>query len=482
MEWKDATAMAQAVNQKQVSAKELVQETIDRIEKLNPTLNAVVSKQYEEALKEAEKEDYLGKPFAGVPFLLKDLGQNEKGQPSSAGSRLLAGRPAGHTDTYVQRLKDLGFIIVGRTNTPEFGFKNISDASLHGPVNLPLDPSRNAGGSSGGAAAALASGMVSIAAASDGGGSIRIPASFNGLIGLKTSRGRIPVGPKSYRGWQGASVNFALTKSVRDTQRLLYHFQDYQLEAPFPLAKLSEEEVFGKLSRPLKIAYYTKSPVGSKVSPEAVEAVQKACHHLVDLGHEVVELSEYPLDGVALMKSFYLMNSVDTAQMFDEIEAAFGRQMTLDDMEVMSWAIYQSGQTIPAKLHSKALLDWDQFGASMARFHEEYDLLLTPTVADVAPKHGQFNLSADLLDRLKHTQNYSMEEQQDLIWQMFEDSLALTPFTQQANICGQPAISLPTYVRADGLPIGIQLTASKGREDLLLQLADQMEAAGLLNL
>lgn len=115
------------------------------------------------------------------------------------------------------------------------------------------------------------------------------------------------------------------------------------------------------------------------------------------------------------MKSFYLMNSVDTAQMFDDIEAAFGRQMTLDDMEVMSWAIYQSGQTIPAKLHSKALLDWDQFGASMARFHEEYDLLLTPTVADVAPKHGQFGLPADLLDRLKHTQNYSMEEQQALI-------------------------------------------------------------------
>ncbi|CYW41688.1 amidase [Streptococcus suis] len=182
------------------------------------------------------------------------------------------------------------------------------------------------------------------------------------------------------------------------------------------------------------------------------------------------------------MKSFYLMNSVDTAQMFDEIEVAFGRQMTLDDMEVMSWAIYQSGQTIPAKLHSKALLDWDQFGASMARFHEEYDLLLTPTVADVAPKHGQFDLPVDLLDRLKQTQNYSMEEQQELIWQMFEDSLALTPFTQQANICGQPAISLPTYVRADGLPIGIQLTAAKGREDLLLQLADQMEAAGLLNL
>ncbi|HEM3553010.1 MULTISPECIES: amidase [Streptococcus] len=482
MKWKDATAMAQAVNQKQVSVKELVQESIDRIEKLNPALNAVVSKQYEEALKEAEKEDYLGKPFAGVPFLLKDLGQNEKGQPSSAGSRLLAGRPAGHTDTYVQRLKDLGFIIVGRTNTPEFGFKNISDASLHGPVNLPLDPSRNAGGSSGGAAAALASGMVSIAAASDGGGSIRIPASFNGLIGLKTSRGRIPVGPKSYRGWQGASVNFALTKSVRDTQRLLYHLQTYQVEAPFPLALLPEQALFSFRNKPLKIAYSLDSPIGSSVSTDAQQAVLSLLPQLEALGHQITELSSPILDGIEVMQAYYLMNSVETAQMFEEMEAGLGRSMTPDDMEVMTWAIYQSGQTVPAKLYSKVLQDWDRYSASMADFHQHYDLLLTPTVADVAPKLDQFTHSQEMLDRLLHIQELTMAEQQSLIWEMFAESLALTPFTQQANICGQPAISLPTYVRADGLPIGIQLTAAKGREDLLLQLADQMEAAGLLNL
>ncbi|HFU3985225.1 TPA: amidase [Streptococcus suis] len=482
MKWKDATAMAQAVNQKQVSAKELVQESIDRIEKLNPDLNAVVSKQYDEALKEAEKEDYLGKPFAGVPFLLKDLGQNEKGQPSSAGSRLLAGRPAGHTDTYVQRLKDLGFIIVGRTNTPEFGFKNISDASLHGPVNLPLDPSRNAGGSSGGAAAALASGMVSIAAASDGGGSIRIPASFNGLIGLKTSRGRIPVGPKSYRGWQGASSNFALTKSVRDTKRLLYHLQTYQVEAPFPLALLPEQSLFSSTDRSLKIAYSLESPIGSSVSTDAQQTVLSLLPQLEALGHQVTELSSPILDGIEVMQAYYLMNSVETAQMFEEIEAGLGRSMTPDDMEVMTWAIYQSGQTIPAKLYSKVLQDWDRYSASMADFHQHYDLLLTPTVADVAPKLDQFTHSQEMLDRLLHTQELAMAEQQSLIWEMFAESLAWTPFTQQANITGQPSISLPTYVRADGLPIGIQLTAAKGREDLLLQLADQMEAASLLNL
>ncbi|MGQ7384010.1 amidase [Streptococcus suis] len=480
--WKDATEMALAVNQKQVSAKELVQETIDRIEKLNPPLNAVVSKQYEEALKEAEKEDYLGKPFAGVPFLLKDLGQNEKGQPSSAGSCLLAGRPAGHTDTYVQRLKDLGFIIVGRTNTPEFGFKNISDASLHGPVNLPLDPSRNAGGSSGGAAAALASGMVSIAAASDGGGSIRIPASFNGLIGLKPSRGRIPVGPISYRGWQGASSNFALTKSVRDTKRLLYHLQTYQVEAPFPLALLSEQSLLAPQDKPLKIAYSLESPIGSPVSADAKQAVLSLLPQLEALEHQITELTSPILDGLEVMRAYYLMNSVETAQMFDEIEAGLGRPMTHDDMEVMTWAIYQSGQTIPAKLYSKVLQDWDRYSATMADFHQHYDLLLTPTVADVAPKLDQFTHSQEMLDRLLHTQELAMAEQQSLIWEMFADSLAWTPFTQQANITGQPAISLPTYKTPQGLPIGVQFTAAKGREDLLLHVADQLEQARLLHL
>ncbi|HEL2109911.1 TPA: amidase [Streptococcus suis] len=482
MEWKDATAMAQAVNQKQVSAKELVQETIAKIEQLNPAINAVVSKQYEQALQEAETGDFQDKPFGGVPLLLKDLGQNEEGHLSTAGSRLFQNYRAGHTDKLVQAFKDLGFIIVGRTNTPEFGFKNISDSSLHGPVKSPLDLSRNAGGSSGGAAAAVASGMVPLAAASDGGGSIRIPASFNGLIGLKPSRGRIPVGPNSYRGWQGASSSFALTKSVRDTKRLLYHLQTYQVEAPFPLALLSEQSLLAPQDKPLKIAYSLESPIGNSVSAHAKQAVLSLLPHLEAMGHQITELTSPVLDGLEVMRSYYLMNSVETAQMFDEIEAGLDRPMTPDDMEVMTWAIYRSGQTVPAKLYSKVLQDWDRYSATMANFHQHYDLLLTPTVADVAPKHGQFDLSADLLDRLKHTQNYSMEEQQDLIWQMFEDSLALTPFTQQANICGQPAISLPTYVRADGLPIGIQLTAAKGREDLLLQLADQMEAAGLLNL
>lgn len=474
----DATAMAQAVKSGQVSVKELVETSIQQIEALNPSLHAVVDKQYQEALEKAEQVS-LDKPFAGVPILLKDLGQNQAGHLSTAGSRLFANYRASKTDFYTQKMEELGFIVLGRTNTPEFGFKNISDSSLHGSVNLPRDLSRNAGGSSGGAAAAVASGMVPLAGASDGGGSIRIPASFNGLIGLKPTRGRIPVGPDSYRGWQGASSHFALTKSVRDTKTLLYGMQVCQLESPFPLPLLKND---APVRKSLRLAFSVASPIGTPVSEEAKQAIYNMVQVLEKAGHQVEELKRQPLNGIEVMQSYYLMNSVETAQMFDGIEASLGRSMTLDDMELMTWAIYQSGQTVPAKLYSKVLQDWDCYSAMMAAFHQTYDLFLTPTVAEVAPLHGQFALSDSLQADLRDMARFSMEKQQELIWTMFEKSLAWTPFTQQANLTGQPSISLPTYERADGLPIGVQFTAAKGREDLLLALAAELEAAGHLHL
>ncbi|MGT2829108.1 amidase [Streptococcus hillyeri] len=475
MTWKDATEQASAIKSGKISAKELVLETIEKIEKLNPELNAVVSTQFDEALEKATALTDTKVPFAGVPILLKDLGQNQVGQLSTSGSRLFAHYRASHDDYYTKKIQELGFIVLGRTNTPEFGFKNISDSQLHGSVNLPKDYTRNAGGSSGGAAAAIASGMVQIAGASDGGGSIRIPASFNGLIGLKPTRGRLPVGPSSYRGWQGASSHFALTKSVRDTRALLYGMQTCQLESPFPLPMLSQASLFGKIAEPLTIAYCLESPIGTSVSKEAQQAVLEAVDTLKQLGHKVVQLDSLPVDGIEVMKSYYLMNGVETAQMFDEIEQSFKRPMTIDDMELMTWAIYQSGQTIPAKRYSKVLQDWDRYSAVMSDFHQTYDLLLTPTVADVAPKHGQFTLSKTLQENLRQMDTFSMLDQQDLIWQMFEHSLAWTPFTQLQNLTGQPAISLPTFEREDGLPIGVQLAAAKGREDLLLTLAAQLE-------
>lgn len=482
MIWKDATEQAQAIKTRKLSAKELVLEAIEKVEKLNPQLNAVVSTQFDEALQKATSMTDAEAPFAGVPILLKDLGQNQAGQPSISGSKLFKDYRATRDDHYTKRIEELGFIILGRTNTPEFGFKNISDSQVHGSVNLPKDHTRNAGGSSGGSAAAVASGIVQIAGASDGGGSIRIPASFNGLIGLKPSRGRLPVGPSSYRGWQGASSHFALTKSVRDTKTFLYGMQTCQLESPFPLPELSYHALFGKIAEPLTIAYCLESPIGTSVSKDAQNAVLEAVEGFKQLGHKVIQLDKLPVDGIEVMKSYYLMNSVETAQMFDEIEQSLGRHMTLSDMELMTWAIYRSGQTIPAKLYSKVLQDWDRYSAIMSAFHQTYDILLTPTVANVAPKHGQFDLTASLKEDLRQMDSFEMFDQQDLIWKMFEHSLAWTPFTQLQNLTGQPAISLPTYEREDGLPIGVQLTVAKGREDLLLAVSEQLENVDFLKM
>lgn len=482
MEFKDATAMAEAVRAGQVSPKELVMDTIRKANALNPDINAIISTRYEKALKEADKRDFTDKPFAGVPIYLKDLGMDMKDELSVSGSILFRDTIASKTDYYVQALEDLGFIILGKTNTPEYGFKNISDSRTFGIVNLPLDKSRNAGGSSGAAAALISAGITVISPASDGGGSIRIPASFNGLIGLKTSRGRIPSGPNPYRRWQGAAVQFAITKSVRDTRNLLYYLQDCQLESPFPLPILTKEELFDSQLPHMKVAYLTKNPDGTDLGSEAKQAVLNAVQFLKDKGYEVVELESAPIDMKELISHYYVMNSVETASMFAGIEKFLGRPVIKADMEPMTWAIYQSGQMILAKDYTAMMHVWDNYSAIMDVFHKTYDLLLTPTTHDVAPKHGQINPSPQLLEKLANAEKFMPAEQMQLVTEMFRPGLALNPYTPLANLTGQPAINLPTHQTKSGLPLGIQFMATKGREDLLLQVAQLFEDNGKLML
>ena len=482
MEFKDATAMAEAVRAGQVSPKELVMDTIRKANALNPDINAIISTRYEKALKEADKRDFTDKPFAGVPIYLKDLGMDMKDELSGSGSILFKDTIASKTDYYVQALEDLGFIILGKTNTPEYGFKNISDSRTFGIVNLPFDKSRNAGGSSGAAAALISAGITVISPASDGGGSIRIPASFNGLIGLKTSRGRIPSGPNPYRRWQGAAVQFAITKSVRDTRNLLYYLQDCQLESPFPLPILTKEELFDSQLPHMKVAYLTKNPDGTDLGSEAKQAVLNAVQFLKDEGYEVVELESAPIDMKELISHYYVMNSVETASMFAGIEKFLGRPVIKADMEPMTWAIYQSGQMILAKDYTAMMHVWDNYSAIMDVFHKTYDLLLTPTTHDVAPKHGQINPSPQLLEKLANAEKFMPAEQMQLVTEMFRPGLALNPYTPLANLTGQPAINLPTHQTESGLPLGIQFMAAKGREDILLQVAQLFEDNGKLML
>lgn len=477
-EFLDASDMADAVQKGEISPLELVQDSIRKADALNPKLNAIVSTRYEKALSETQNRDFTGKPFGGVPIFIKDLGQELAGELSTSGSRLFKEYLSPSTDYFVQSLEDLGFIILGKTNTPEFGFKNISDSTANGIVNLPRDLSRNAGGSSGGAAALVAAGVVPLAAASDGGGSIRIPASFNGLIGLKPSRGRIITGPDSYRGWQGASVHFAVTKSVRDTKRLLSLLQVEQLESPYTLKALSEEAIYLGKAEHLKVAYYLKEPDGSELGSDAKAAILEAVAFLKEEGHQVHELDNFPVDHRALVDAYYVMNAVETANMFDKISEGLGREVTKDDMETMTWAIYQAGQGILAKDYSKTLSEWDQFSAQMVTFYDNYDLFLTATTHDNAPKHGQLTPEPDVMTQLARAEDFSTTEQLALVYQMFEKGLALNPYTPIANLTGQTAITLPTHVTHEGLPMGVHFMANKGREDLLLAIAEAFENAG----
>ncbi|VTX76726.1 6-aminohexanoate-cyclic-dimer hydrolase [Granulicatella adiacens] len=477
----DATTLGQMVLSKEISPLELVEESIQKATLLNSSLNAIVYTQYEEAIEKAKRFSLKNQPFAGVPLFLKDLGQEQKGSICTYGSRLFKDVKSMHTDNFVKRLENLGFIILGRTNTPEFGFKTVSDSLLYGPVRNAVNLDRNAGGSSGGAAAVVASGITPVAAASDGGGSIRIPASHNGLIGLKPSRGRVISGPGSYRGWNGATVHFALTKTVQDTRNLLFHLQEYQMESPFPLPKLSAKELYPtEKMRPLRVAVLLQSPVGEEVSKDSVDAVMKVANFFENHGHSVTLLQKDPVDGIALQKGFYIISAVETALMFQNIERQLGRQVTSDDMELMTWAIYRSGLDISGMEYSKVASSWDSYAYQMAQLHEQYDVLLLPAVANAAPSLVPYELSADLQSKLSRIDDFTKDQKQQLLWEMFEESVADTPFTQRFNITGQPAISLPVHHTKDGLPIGVQLAAAKGREDLLLQIAEWFEQGQLL--
>lgn len=469
----DATSLAKLVKTKQISSTELIEQSLKKIDQDNPELNAVIHRRDQKA----KAESYSDGPFAGVPILLKGLGQSLAGEPATFGSKLMVGNIAPKTDNFFQALLDAGFLILGETNAPEFGFKNITDPDLYGPTRNPWNLEFSPGGSSGGSASALASDMVSLAAGNDGGGSIRIPASFSGLIGLKPTRGRVPVGPDTWRGWQGASINFGLTRSIRDTATLLDCLQTVQPAAPFQtpmypsgFLNATKEE----LPKDLKVAYSYQSPVGTPVSDDAVEAVKKAVDFLDQQGIATYQ-AEPKTDGIALMKGYYVINGGETAAMFANLEQALQRELTIDDMELTTWTIYQAGKLISAVDYSHTLDLWDNQSYVAEQFYQDYDLFLTPTTAYTAPKIDQELMTPETLEKMRHVDDLDKTGRLDLIWEFFERSLTLSPFTQQANMTGQPALSLPTYVSDNDLPLGIQFTARKGDEALLLQMGKLFE-------
>jgi len=476
----DATALADCVARKEVTAAELLDLALRQSERAQPKTNAICR------LMEREARAQLAKPLegrlAGVPFLIKDCAQDYAGLPTSYASKSMTGIVAPEHAHVVRRYLDAGLVIFGKTNLPELALKGVTDSKLFGRACNPWNVERTPGGSSGGAAAAVASGVVPMAAGNDGGGSIRIPAAYCGLFGLRPSRGRISSGPAYGEYWYGATSEGVISRSVRDTAVALDVLSGDEVGDPFVIARPSEAytQLVERDPLRLRIGFNAKSPIGTEVHPEAIAAVNHAVKLLASLGHEVEEAAP-EIDGSALAKAFLHIYFGQVAAMVTQARALGARS---SDFELLTRMLATLGGAISAGALTTQLLKWNEFARALARFHRRYDMLLTPTLAHPPIRHGQGDPTEaeqrllDLLDRVGLLGLLARAGLLDAtIDKIARDSLQYVPFTQLANLTGTPAMSVPLHWTADGLPLGVQFVARFGEEDRLLQLARQLEQA-----
>jgi len=476
----DGIELAELVRKKKVSPAELCEEAVSRIERINPKLNAVITQMYDLARKTIQ-EPLPKAPFTGVPFLLKDLLEEFAGVPLTNGSKAYKNYVPTRDSEMVIRFKKSGVVILGKTNTPEFGLMGFTEPELHGPTRNPWNTEHTPGGSSGGSAAAVASGMVPMASGSDGGGSIRIPASCCSLFGLKPTRGRNPTGPEVGEIWQGAAVSHVITRSVRDSAAMLDATQGSDPGAPYVIPSPERPYLEEIESDPgtLKIAFNTSSPIGAPVHPECVKAVEETARLLESLGHYVEE-ARPDIDGKALAKSYIIMCFGEVSAEIEEMKIILGRKPKPHDVEALTWNTGLLGHAFTAGEFVKAKREWGIAARAMGRFHQKYDLYLTPTLAHPPVKIGELQpkpferVAMKVVNALGLTRLLKFSGLTD---QIAETSLSKMPFTQLANLTGQPAMSVPLHWTSDGLPCGVHFMAPFGDEATLFQLAAQLEKA-----
>jgi amidase len=449
----DATAQAELIRKKQVQALELVEAAIERIERLNPTLNAVVLRMYDHAREAAAGELQIG-PFMGVPFLLKDILAFLSGHRVAHGSKLMQNFVPDHDSELVVRLKRAGLIILGRTNVPEFGILPTTEPQLYGPCKNPWDTSRTTGGSSGGSAAAVAAGMVPMAHGNDGGGSIRIPASCCGVFGLKPTRARNPLGPDFGDILSGTIVEHAITRSVRDSAALLDATSGPDLGDPYwapPLTRPFLQEV-GRDPGKLHIAYTAKAFNGAPVPPDCVRVLEDTAKLCANLGHEVEESAPAVL-AEPLISAFLVLYSAGCAS---SVKLLGGNRALV---EPLTWALHEMGDQHSATDYTMAVQTLQGASRQVARFFLDYDVLLTPTVTDPPVPLGTFDSPPD--NPLAG----------------FYRAIEFAVFAPLCNITGQPAMSVPLFWNDDNLPMGSHFIGRFGDEATLFRLAAQLEEA-----
>lgn len=453
----DALGQADLVRRKEVHPIELVNDAIERIEHLNPDLNAVTLNMFDYARDMANKKLPEG-PFSGVPLLIKDLVLEIAGVRFTEGSRFLEGFVSDYDSTLAVRLKKAGLIFLGKTNSPEFGLLGTTEPQLYGPCRNPWNPDKTTGGSSGGSAAAVASGMVPMAHGSDGAGSIRIPASCCGIFGLKPTRSRNPLGPEYLDILMQLVVcEHALTRSVRDSAALLDATCGPEQAAPYwapPPERPFLEEV-GADPGQLRIAFSSKTVTNKPVHSDCVNAVKDAAKLCSDLGHEVVE--DIPKIEKELLKAWGYIWAIGPLWIIDYWSRRTGKKPSAEQFEEMTWFLYEWGQKENALKVIESIMKLQKVNVIMAQFFNDYDIWLTPTLSEPPVDIGTF------------------ESTPDNPLNGFYKSGAFSPFTGICNIAGLPAMSVPLYWNSDKLPIGTHFVGRYGDEATLFRLAAQLE-------
>ena len=476
----DGLGLAELVKRHEVSPRELAMTAIERIGALNPTLNAVIHTLYDDALVAADAPLGDG-PFAGVPFLIKDLLSWYAGAPIRSGSRILDGFVAPHDSEIVRRYRRSGVIILGKTNTPEFGLTPFTEPELFGPTRNPWDVARTSGGSSGGSAAAVASGMVPLAGGGDGGGSIRIPASCCGLFGLKPTRGRVPTGPLEGEIWEGAVTEHVLTRSVRDSAAMLDAIAGPEAGAPYTIAPSERpfREEVGRDPGRLRIAFTGTPLLGEHMDADCLAARHDTVRLLESLGHTLVEASP-PLDRETFLHAFLLMVCAQSAADLVDAEAATGKRASPANVEIATWALALLGRSYSAADMGQASRTLQRAARAVGRWFDgyEFDVLLTPTLTSPPfiigalqpPAHEMVAMNA--LGRLRAGGVLRAAGALEKAAKRVFDWIACPPVF---NITGQPAMSVPLVWNAAGLPIGMHFAGRFGDEATLFRLAGQLE-------
>jgi amidase len=476
----DAVGLAALVREQSISSKELVATAIDNIERLNPRLNAVVEKLYDQALEAAgciTGQEVL----AGVPFLVKDLLSPVKGTRHTSGSRFCADVVADHDAELIRRYRAAGLVIVGKTSTPEFGIMPVTEPILFGPCRNPWDTNRTPGGSSGGSAAAVASGMVPVAHGGDGGGSLRIPGSCCGVFALKPTRGRNPTGPHASERWLGFATEHVLTRSVRDSAALLDASAGPEPTSPYwapPPERPFLDEVGAPTGR-LRIAFSDRPQLPSTVHRDCASAVRDAALLCAELGHDVCEAAP-PIDPEGFAHAFFVVICGSVAAGLELAAHELGRRPARHELEIATWLAELLGREFSAGNLIAAIERLQGYARTMHRFFEQYDVLLTPTLGSpplpigaLAP-HGAEALAHRTIANLRLGSVLRLPR---VIDATIRRIFAFVPFTPLANATGQPSMSVPLWWNSDGLPIGTSFTARLGAEGTLFRLARALEVA-----